>query len=230
MGYLGTKRKAPAGPPPAPAHWDNSGALHATHWPIGVPARQGTQPFDMMGEISADVPGTRAGGFAPPADGSEFPPFHSATFERNVALQPYDMVPTVPSVSKNVGPGSTLAGGPGATPYTQPMEGNFPANFNYVWRSMGANREAWILPRLDGNRHVPNAVQVNPAMAGDVGTYTTAYTLNTYVGQYPSPNSGSYVTTPGQGTTSTPGVSGIPDNVVMANDQLSGFNPLQVFL
>lgn len=230
MGYLGTAKKAPAGPPPAPAAFDNSGALRATHWPIGRPARQPVRPFDQMGQIEGDVPGTRAGGFAAPSDGSAFPPYTSETFERNVQLQPYAMPGTVPSETKDTGPGSTLAGGPGATPYMQALEGNFPGNFNYVYREMGTNREAYILPRLDGNRHVPNAVQVNPAMAGDVGSYTTAYTLPTYVGQYPSPNSGSYVTTPGQGTTSTPGVSGIPDNVVMANDQLAGFNPLQVFL
>ena len=182
MGFLGTTKKAPAGQAPAPAAFDNSNALRATHWPIGQAARQPVRPFDRMAQIEGDVPGTRAGGFTRPSDGSPFPPDHSATFENNVALQPYSMPGTVPSVSKDTGPGSTLAGGPGASPYMEALEGNLPANFNYVYREMGTNREAYILPRLDGNRHVPNAVQVNPAMAGDVGTYTQAYTLPTFVG------------------------------------------------
>lgn len=227
MGLFGGKtRKAPATPAPPPA-FDNSGAMRATHWPIGVPARQPVRPFDQMGQIEGNVPGTRGGGFAPPANGADFPPYHNYSYETNVELQPYNMPGTVPSETKSVG---LLPGGPGATPEMQPLDGNLPANFNYVYREMGTNREAYILPRLDGNRHVPNPVIVNPAMAGDVGLYAPDYTLNTFVGMYPAYNSNSYVTTQQQGTYQQAGPPGIPDNVVVAADPMQPFDPLAVFL
>lgn len=227
MGWFGGKPKKAPTQAPTPVAYDNSGAMLATHWPIGVPARQPVRPFETMGEIEGNVPGTRSGGFASPSNGAPFPPFKNAEFERNVELQPYNMPGTVPADSKSVG---TLPGGPGASPQLQPMDGNWPANYNYVYREMGTNREAWILPRLDGNRHVPNPVIVNPAMAGDIGLYSPDYTLNTFVGMYPSYNSNSYVTTSGQGTYQQAGQSGIPDNVVVAADPMPHFDPLQVFL
>ena len=227
MSFLSTGTpKRTAAPPPAPVAWDNSGAMRPSHWPVGVPARQPVRPFDRMAAIEADVPNTRAGAWAPPSTGwGDFPPMMDV--DRNKRLAPYHTATAEPSTTKNV---TTLAGGPGSTPYFAPMPGNLPANFNYVYRVMGADREQDLLPRLDGNRHVPNPVIVNPAMNGDVGVYHADYTLNTYVGQYPAYNSNSYVTTAAQGTNDAPGVSGIPDNVVVAADPIPAFNPLQVFL
>jgi len=221
----GTPKRAPQ-QPAAPVAWDNSGAMRAKHWPLGVPARQPVRPFADMAAIEADVPNTRAGTWAPPSTGwGDFPPMYDV--DRNKRLAPYRTAPAAPSTTKNV---TVLAGGPGSTPYFAPMPGNLPANFNYEYRVMGADREQDLLPRLDGNRHVPNPVIVDPGMAGDVGVYHADYTLNSFVGQYPAYNSNSYVTTSAQGTNDSPGQSGIPDHVVMAADPIPAFDPLASFL
>ena len=199
--------------PNAPAGWD---PFPATTWPIGVPKNSWPARNIEADQAFSEIGGSRGGTTAsPPADPESWSLYHNTTVTDVWPRNPYIQTPRTMPATDSV---DVLEGGPGASPYMEAQWKDWDGGLTeYRYREF--RESPWIAQRLDGNRHVPDAVIATPGMDGDVGLMAVNFTVG-FVDNTPGWNSGTYVTTQAAGTTTAGPTPAIPNAVTVVQDTL----------